>query len=194
LFLSMVDRPYDPLAKWDEMIAKHGKLVGIGSSDAHEVRAFGLKFAPYDVMFKLVRTHVLLPHGTPLAEQSLYDNLRRGHAYFSIGLVGDASGFEFLASDNTQVLGVMGDSVTLSPGLQLTTLLPVAADLTLFKDGRAVATQTAQRWSVDIMEPGAYRVEATRRDKPWIFSNPVYVTSPASSESPLNAATAQPAP
>lgn len=178
LFLSMVDRPYDPLAKWDEMIAKRGRIVGIGSSDAHEVRVMGLKFAPYDVMFKLVRTHVLLPDGVELSGPALYEHLRLGHAYFSIGLVGNASGFEFNARDGgAKLLGIMGDAVTLSPELQLTVLLPAPGQVTLFKDGRPVAAYEGTAWHLPVTTPGVYRVEAVRREKPWIFSNPIYVTA-----------------
>ena len=155
LFLSMVDRPYDPLAKWDELIARHGKVVGIGASDAHEVRLpGGIKIAPYDIMFKLSRTHVLLPSGTPLSDHALYEALRQGHAYLSVDLLADASGFAFFADDGKRVLGIMGDDVTLEPKLRLTTVLPAPAQLALFKDGRVVATTTAQTWQVPVEEPG----------------------------------------
>ena len=192
LFLSMVDRPYDPLAKWDELIAKHGKLVGIGSSDAHEVRILGFKIAPYDIMFKLARMHVLLPAGTPLSAEALYEGLRNGHAYFSIDLVADARGFTFMADDTKQVLGVMGETVLLRPDLQLTAILPAPAELTLFKDGRALATVIGALWHVPITQPGVYRLEASRHGTPWIFSNPIYVTAPAP-DPPPPAPTAEPA-
>jgi len=189
VFLSMIDRPYDPLAKWDELIARHGKVVGIGSSDAHEVRVpvpfarqaglpGGIKIAPYDIMFKLVRTHVLLPGGTALSAEAFYDALRRGHAYFSIDLLADARGFTFMADDGRHVLGIGGDDVALEPKLQLTAILPAPAQLALFKDGRSVAATTAQVWHVPVEEPGVYRLEASRYAKPWIFSNPIYVRAP----------------
>ncbi|MBI3087813.1 MAG: CehA/McbA family metallohydrolase [Candidatus Omnitrophica bacterium] len=189
VFLSMIDRPYDPLAKWDEMIARHGRVVGIGSSDAHEVRVpvpfgrqaglpGGIKIAPYDIMFKLVRTHVLLPGRTALSSETFYDALRKGHAYFSIDLLADARGFTFMADDGRRVLGVMGDEVVLEPKLQLTAILPAPAQLALFKDGRSIAAATAQVWHVPVEEPGVYRLEASRYAKPWIFSNPIYVRAP----------------
>jgi len=180
LFLSMVDRPYDPLAKWDGLIARHGKVVGIGASDAHEVRLpGGIKIAPYDIMFKLSRTHVLLPSGTPLSDRVLYEALRQGHAYLSVDLLADASGFAFFADDGKRVRGIMGDDVTVEPKLRLTAVLPAPAQLALFKDGRVVATTTAQAWHVPVEEPGIYRLEASRYAKPWIASNPIYIRTPA---------------
>jgi hypothetical protein len=179
LYLSIIDRPYDPLSAWDHLIARDGPVVGIGSADAHEVRVFGLKFASYDIMFKLVRTHVLLPGDTALSDAAFYDALRRGHAYISIDLVTDARGVEFPAQDRRRVLGVMGDRVPLAANLQLSTVLPAPAHLTLFRDGQAVAHTTARVWQVPVSEPGAYRVEALRQNKPWIMSNPIYVHNPS---------------
>ncbi|MBI3319636.1 MAG: CehA/McbA family metallohydrolase, partial [Candidatus Omnitrophica bacterium] len=179
LFLSMVDRPNEAVAKWDELLRQHDPVVGIGSSDAHEVRVLGIKIAPYDIMFKLIRTHVLLPSGSSLSEPAFYDALRHGHAYFAIDLVTDASGFAFMADDRQHTLGVMGDQVELSADLELTAILPAPAQVTLFKDGRVVATASAERqWQVPVKEPGIYRLEAARQGKPWIFSNPIYVRAP----------------
>lgn len=175
LFLSVIERPDKPLATWDELLA-NGRVVGIGSSDAHEVRLpGGIKIAPYDIMFKLARTHLLLPQGAPVSEEALYEALRRGHAYLAVDLAADAGGFAFFADDARQVLGIMGDEVPLVAGLRLTAILPAPAELTLMKDGRPVASTTGQTWHIAVTEPGIYRLECSRQGTPWIFSNPVYV-------------------
>jgi len=179
LFLSMLDRPYDPMAKWDGLLKQHGKVVGIGASDAHEIRILGLKVAPYEIMFKLIRTHLLVPTGVPLSEHTLYEALRLGHAYFSIDLLADATGFAFIAEDTRRVLGIMGDEVTMIPNLHLTAVLPAEGELSLFKDGVAVATSSGRVWQIPVTEPGTFRLEVSRDGKPWIFSNPIYVRAPA---------------
>ena len=173
-YFSILDRPYDPLAKWDGLIRQHGKVVGIGSTDAHEFHLLGIKFAPYRDMFQLVRTHLLIPSET-LTPEGIYSSLRSGHAYLAIGLIGNAKGFSFTAEADKRVLGVMGDEVPLAPGLHLTAYLPAAANLTLLKDGRAIERATGQVWRIPITMPGVYRLEAARHGKPWIFSNPIYV-------------------
>ena len=178
-YLSIIDRPYDPLSRWDRLITERGPMVGIGSADAHEIRLAGLKIAPYEIMFKLVRTHLLIPDATTLSPEAVYDALRRGHAYFSIDLVSDADGFQFLAQEGDRLIGIAGDRVPLAANLQITTVLPAPAGLTLLRDGVEVAHTTAALWKVPITEPGAYRVEALRHGKPWIFSNPIYVERPA---------------
>ena len=173
-YLSLLDRPYDPLATWDELVGRHGRVVGIGSADAHEFHALGLKFAPYEIMFQLARTHLLVPPGE-LTEQAVYAALRQGHAYLSIELAAPAKGFQFAATSDGKIAGIMGDEVALEPDLRLTAWLPSPAQLALFRDGQRIAVTTAQAWEVPVTQPGAYRLEATRHTKPWIFSNPIYV-------------------
>ena len=173
-YRSIIDRPYDPLRKWDELIAHGGRVVGIGASDAHEIHLFGLKIAPYEVMFHLVRTHSLIPPGT-LTDHAVYEALRKGHVYLSIELEEEAKGFSFMAENGHAVLGIMGDEVVLEPDLRLTILLPAEGQLTLFGDGQPLATTTGTRWQIPVKAPGTYRLEVTRHGKPWIFSNPIYV-------------------
>ncbi|MBI2884934.1 MAG: CehA/McbA family metallohydrolase [Candidatus Omnitrophica bacterium] len=176
LYLSLVDRPYDPLDRWDALVRRHGRVVGIGSSDAHEVRLLGVKFVPYEVLFKLVRTHLLVPAGAALSPAAVYEALRAGHAYFSLDLLADATGFTFMADDGQQVFGVMGDEIELADPMQLTVILPASAHLALFKDGSVTATSVGRVWHIRVSEPGSYRVEASLNGKPWIFSNPIYVS------------------
>ena len=173
-YLSILDRPYDPLAKWDELISQHGRVVGIGSADAHEFHLAGLTFAPYEVMFQFARTHVLIPPGG-LTDRAIYTALRQGHAYFAIELVAEAKGFQFVAERGGKVLGTMGDEVVWEPDLRVSASLPAPAQLALFRDGVLIASTTAQAWQVPITQPGVYRLEATRHNEPWIFSNPIYV-------------------
>ena len=183
LYLSFVDRPDEPLARWDALIREHGRVVGIGSSDAHELHLLGVKIAPYDVTFKVVRTHLLLPAGTPMSAPAVYDALRAGHAYFAIDLLADARGFTFMADDDQRVLGVMGDEVKLTDPMQLTVILPQSAHLALFKDGNVAATSVGRVWHIRVKEPGSYRVEISRNGTPWIFSNPIYIRAPSEAPS-----------
>ncbi len=174
-YFSILDRPYDPLRTWDGLIQQRGQMVGIGSADAHEFHVMGIKFAPYEDLFQLVRTHILVPTDTPLTPDRVYEALRQGHAYVGVNLIGNPKGFAFMADDGQRVLGVMGDLVTFMPHLQLTAVLPAPAQLTLFKDGQAIGTFTGAQWRVPVAAPGVYRLEAMRHTKPWIFSNPIYV-------------------
>jgi len=174
-YASLIDRPYDPLNTWDTLIKqRHERLVGIGSADAHEIHVAGLKFAPYEMMFQLIRTHVLVP-GHPLTLEALYDALRKGHAYLAIELLAPARGFSFTAHRGQERLGIMGDEVTLTPDLTLTAVAPAVAEIVLFKDGAPAAGAHAPSLQFPVTSPGVYRIEVSSRGKPWIFSNPIYI-------------------
>ena len=180
---SIIDRPYDPLAKWDALIRQRGKIVGIGGSDAHEIHLFGLKFAPYEIMFQMVRTHLLIPSGT-LTPELVYVALRQGHAYVAIELLGNAKGFSFTADDGQHLLGIMGDEVRFTPRVRLNVTLPDSAEMTLFHNGRSIQTASGSTWHIPVTQPGAYRIEVTRQGKPWIFSNPIYILPSTTPSSP----------
>ena len=146
-FFSILDRPYDPLSKWDELIRRYGKVVGIGATDAHVFKLAGLNFAGYDIMFQMARTHVLTPAGT-LTPDMIYDALRQGHAYVAIEILVEAKGFTFAAQSPRGIIGIMGDEVQLEPGLQLTVSLPATAQLALFRDGRSIAESAGMAWQI----------------------------------------------
>ena len=185
-YLSILDRPYDPLAKWDEMIWQHGRVVGIGSSDAHEFHVLGMRFARYEDLFQMARTHVLIT-SDKLDAAAIYDAYCKGHVYIGIGIIGNPKGFTFMADNQKEVLGIMGDEVALTPGLELTVSTPATANLTLFKDGVAVDAITASEWHIPVASAGVYRVEAMRQGKPWIISNPIYVRPmPTLTDSPAS--------
>jgi hypothetical protein len=174
-YFSLLDRPYDPLAKWDELIRQHGRVVGIGATDAHEFHLAGIKFAPYEFMFQMARTHLLIPSSDTLTPEAIYAALRAGHAYFSTEMAAQAKGFLFTAQRGNRVAAIMGDEITFEPNLRLLATVPTAAHLTLFQDGQEIATTTGTRGEWPVTQAGVFRVEASRHGKPWIFSNPIYI-------------------
>jgi len=50
-----------------------------------------------------------------------------------------------------------------------------AAVLRLIHNGRVV-TAVRRTLRYDLREPGVYRLEGYRKGRPWLFSNPIYVT------------------
>ena len=182
-YLSLIDRPYDPLTTWDALIPRHKRVVGIGAADAHQINVLGIKFAPYDIMFRLIRTHVLAPL-TTLTPDGVYDALRAGHAYFAIELIAPAKGFAFAAYRGKALAGIMGDEVLFTPDLTLKVVVPSPAEVILFKDGTPIKGERSQALDVPVDTPGVYRIEVTHHGKPWIFSNPIYVRPPEQPQPP----------
>jgi hypothetical protein len=110
----------------------------------------------------------VLVEGEPSVE-SVYAALRAGRCYLGLDYLGSPKGFEFEG---------MGEEVAAGPRT-LHAQVPRPAALTLLRDGDPIARADGTEISVDVEEPGVYRVEATLpyrgRDRAWILSNPVYL-------------------
>ena len=166
-------RPARALEFWDRMLAEGRRVVGIGGADAHGLRWMGFRLASYSAVFKLVRNHVLIDGD--LTESAVYEALEKGHLFVAHDIIADASGFQFLAVREEAVVAVMGDQVRGPKGLKLAVYLPSPGEILLLRDGREAARVFGQRLELGFPEPGAYRVEARRKGRPWIYSNPIYV-------------------
>ncbi|MBI3333412.1 MAG: CehA/McbA family metallohydrolase [Candidatus Omnitrophica bacterium] len=170
--IQWLNRPSETLALWDRMLARGERVVGIGSPDAHGLRRWGLQLGPYATMFKLVRDHLLVRE---LSRPAIYDALAKGRLFVAHDLVADARGFTFLAVRRNALEGVMGDQVKWRRDLRLYAYLPSPGKMSLFRDGKPVAEAAGQHGWFPVSGPGIYRLEATRKGKPWIYSNPLYV-------------------
>ena len=167
-----LDRENDAMALWDRWLSRGERVVGIGSPDAHGLRRFGFHLGPYSSLFRLVRNHLLVKEVSPA---EIYRAIAQGHLFVAHDLVGEARGFVFLAVRRKSVEGVMGDEVKRGGGLKLYAYLPSPGEMALLKDGRIVAKAEGQHGWFEVPSPGIYRLEATRKGKPWIYSNPIYV-------------------
>lgn len=181
LYQSVIDRPYDALRQWDELTATR-RFVGIGGADAHEQRFLGLTIGPYEMLFRMVRTHLLAP---ALAPEDLYAALRQGHAYIALETERPAAGFRFLLRRDGRAIGLMGDELPWEQGMELVAEVPAPARIMLWRDGQVIAATAGKRLSFSADRPGVYRVEVEVNNRPWIFSNPIYLRAPVTTESTL---------
>jgi len=192
-FATYFKRPDDNLSKFDEIAAKR-KIVFTAGADAHSNIGFHLlgddagnkllniKIDPYKTTFQLARVHVLIDKNKPLTRDSLIEALKLGHSFVGFDVQGDTSGFKFSAQNGAETR-MMGDDIALSQGVKLHAVSPVQAGFVVFKNGESFfEAQDTSEISVDVKEPGTYRVEVSLRqlgspfDKmPWIISDPIYV-------------------
>jgi len=175
VYLSMLSRPDDSLNRWDRLTKKR-KCVGIAGNDAHQRFAIlGRQLDPYQLVFRFVQTHILAP---ACEETALLKALMAGHTYASFGLLADATGFQFTASDPT-TRGIMGDSIPYSPNLVLTARMPNKGMIQLYHNGIMAGLKTARHMEYQVKERGVYRIEVSLPINgtlyPWIISNPIYV-------------------
>jgi hypothetical protein len=171
--LALGPPPPANLAIYDRMAsgARVALVAGMGAPDNMPV--MGSKVGTYSQLFLFYTTHLLAPERNT---DPLMDALRHGHAYVSFDVLGFVGQFAFFAQ-NGAAKTMMGDEVSLAPGLVLKTELPDKADrIVILQNGTQVAEAIdADDLSFDPKSPGAYRVVAYRRGYPWIMSNPVYV-------------------
>jgi len=176
------------LAKWDELLASGKRIVAIGGSDAHAIKAnlgpLRRTIFPYEFHFRTINTHLLLP--SPLTgevdidRKMIYAALANGRAFIGYDLPASTSGFRFTAQGKDS-LAQMGELLSGQHGVTFQVRLPRPTDCRLIKDGKVVkAWQKRDTCTHITSEPGAYRVEASipfeGKSRGWIYSNPIYIT------------------
>jgi hypothetical protein len=167
--------PYN-LALWDRL-AQRQKTTGVAGLDIHPLLLPCLdvkKNFNYATVFKVLRNHLLLTR--PLTGKSeedrslILDCLRKGNLFFANDLLADSRGFFF----GNQASGlVMGDTVPVNTEAEVQ--VPGPARLKLVHNGVPLWEENQQTRKIVFKAKGVYRIEVYREDKPWIFSNPIYV-------------------
>ena len=143
---------------------------------------FELILDRYQMMFRIVRTHILLEKGTALTKEAVIEAIRSGNCFVGLDVLGNTAGFalEAFAEDSR---AFMGEEVTFAKGMRLRSVAPQTARFLVFRNGSKFhESEMTNRIELDLRSPGVYRVEVYRDDLgspfesvPWIISNPVYV-------------------
>jgi len=184
---SIIAPPAKTLKRWDDA-AMNRHVTGIAGVDAHALKQnilgfFEVEIFPYKVLFKSIRTHVLIDK--PFEKNSkLYfeDNknrvlqaLRNGKCFASNYYHGNAKGFRFYAEYKGSSY-TSGDTVN-SNGEKviLRTLVPKDCKIKLVHNGNLIGETSGMAATWDVFEKGVYRVECWLNDKGWIFSNHIRV-------------------
>jgi hypothetical protein len=171
---------------WDRLTQER-RVVGIGELDNHDsLRCFWripIPVFPFSRVFSLIRTHILCEE--PLCGEGRADiaailtALRNGRTYVSLDHFRTASGFSLTLTEGGRK-ATMGDEFTLHHSAELRAFFPSRARIRLIRNGKLFRQKTARELCATICEPGVYRIEADLkafgRYRPWIFSNPLYVT------------------
>jgi PHP domain len=175
------------LERWDKA-ATERHVTGIGGVDAHALKQnvlgfFEVEIFAYKVLFKSIRTHVLLER--PIEKnnkktfekdkQQVLEALRKGKCFTSNYYHGDAKGFRFYA-EFKGITCNSGDSISSnSENVILKALVPKECRIKLVYNGSVIDEKTAMNTAWSIKDKGIYRVECWLGDKGWIFSNHIRV-------------------
>ena len=185
---SIVAPGKDTLAKWDELNLTR-KVVGIGGVDAHAHKYNVLGFVevevfPYKVLFKSIRTHILLDEELPRGDdeksldeikRKVYGGLESGNCFFANDYHSDSKGFRFYAEAGKKKYQ-MGEVVKYKGKVNLFVLVPSEkAEIRLIHNGKLIESETGPGAKFTVKDPGAYRVEIYLNKKAWIYSNHIRV-------------------
>ena len=178
--------PEETLKKWDELNLKR-KVVGIGGVDAHAHKYNLLGFLeveifPYKVLFKSIRTHILVPDEIPSqkelfpkAKELIYNSLKNGLCFVANDNHGDSKGFRFFAESGNKIFN-MGDTLSVNGRAKLDVLVPINnAEIKLIHNGKEIDSVISSGAEFIVKEKGVYRVEIFHSGKAWIYSNHIRV-------------------
>ncbi len=180
--------PKETLKVWDELNQTR-KVIAIGGIDAHAhkynlVGFLEVEIFPYKVLFKSIRTHILLDKSIAknksqkeieAAKWQIYNALKEGRCFVANDYVAESKGFRFYAELNGKKYQ-MGDTVPESKNVKLKVFLPGKdAEIKLIRNGRIIGTNKGIDAEFVINKKGAYRIEAFFENRAWIFSNHIRV-------------------
>jgi acetyl esterase/lipase len=172
------DYPRESFAKWDQETARK-PFTGIGANEGwQDANLRRLISDPYESGFRNLTTHIL---SRGLTEPLIREALTNGHVYVSHDWLCDPTGFMFGAVNNLGVF-TMGDPAMMFGKTRLMAILPLPAKLRLIHKGTVISETVGTNLNFEVKEAGPYRVEAwltvDGEDRPWIYSNPIYLVTP----------------
>ena len=133
----------------------------------------------YFASFNYVNTHVFSDTFTNV---SIKNHLVEGHAYIAFENLADATGFQFYATDDeSNVNGILGDSVLAGSILKLHALSPYPVQFKLLRNGKVIdVLDNAYSYEYLInSEPGNYRIVSSlmldKKWTTWVLTNPIYL-------------------
>lgn len=192
---SYFKRPDANLQKFDEISAKR-KISMFAGADAHSNIGFHLfgddagnklinfKIDPYETIFRLARTHVLIKKDLPLTRENLIEALKAGRSFVGLDVLGDTTGFSVLIEDQgtAHFKYRLGDIATNNINV-LIAVAPQPGRFVVYLNGEKISeSEVIFKLRLELHKSGAYRVEVYRDDlgppfdkMPWIISNPIYV-------------------
>lgn len=166
------------LATWDKLASRR-RVAGIAGLDVHARRLLlkRLTFFPYDFMFTTTLTYLRLPTLSGSDEpdvKAVITEMARARAWIVYDILQPAPDFEFVATMGDRRID-MGDVAPLRTEARFRVRAPAGGRIKLLRNGNVEAEIDGPELSCGTTRPGVYRVEVTRDDYPWIFSNHIYL-------------------
>ncbi|MCD4819555.1 MAG: hypothetical protein K8S23_12775 [Candidatus Cloacimonetes bacterium] len=164
---------------WDDLAKNNIRKAAIGSTDAHSIthKWMGLKlvFLTHKMLFKTIRTNVLLSASETPSQKSILKALRNGNSYIVNYKQGNPYNFYAGISDSKGKSAIFGEEIEYSENLKFYFRLPKIAKVVLIRSGKKIKTERDEKGYFDILGKGVYRLEITQLGRGWIYTNHIYV-------------------
>jgi len=183
--LKSLTRPEpETLAVWD-LLNQQRPVVGYVGIDAHALKyplfwgLFHLKVFHYKVQFRSLLTHLMLDEplekvDLSVAKEQVYTALRNGHHYGANHRVGKPDGFRFYAIVNGE-RKLPISQIAAGSRVDFVAHSPLQCEMVLLKNGREVLRAEGKELRYSTMESGVWRLEAYRKNRGWVFTNPLRI-------------------
>ncbi len=171
------------LAWWDRLNASGRPTFGVGGVDAHAFKRKApwgeIEIFPYEWMFRTVTNYLLLEQpldaDAATATRQVYAALGAGRLYFVNRLDGECADLVCCATRRAERFQP-GDAASLAGGpLMFEADTGCDSEVQLIHNGQVLA-RGIRRLRHTVSQPGAYRIEAHRHGRPWLYANHVRVS------------------
>lgn len=180
----------DILVAWDDLARKR-RVAGLGALDVHGRKLpLGLSrlipwakegILPYASCFRAFVHYALVPAewGAHDAQDqaALLRSLKCGFGWICHEALEPGGEFLFMLEESG-VFYPMGTERFFCSGQQLHVSSPVKARIRLWSRGTIVQDTTGHALEYEPESAGEYRVEVLLKDRPWIYSNHIYLREP----------------
>jgi len=178
----------DTLRLWDR-VNRSRSVPAIGSVDAHAHKQdlggfFNLEIFAYKILFKSIRTHVLLDddiglkkrHRFDKQKKEIFEALKCGHSFVGNYYHGDAKGFRFSAQVKKKKF-IMGDTVQKEKNdvVNFSAQVPLGGEIRLLRNGEVIHEENGMEMLYNTRDFGNYRIEVYKGKKGWIYSNNIRI-------------------
>lgn len=163
------------LEYWQRLAEREQRPVPIfAGPDAHQnIKPLGIQVDPYELILRLVSTHIWLDAKAELNQASIFDAVKKGHSYVAFDYLGDPTGFQFWAEDINEQKLLTGSTVKDAAFFHIAIPTVIGSEIRVYRNNKLFDVKSDEDHVHINPAPGFWRVEVWRNGYPWIISGQI---------------------
>ena len=170
---------------WDNLNNETQQIIpAIGGVDSHALnlkKAFvTIKIFPYKNTFKTITNFIHLDNQLPEdfenQKRIILEAVKLGKNLIVNKSWGGCSNPAFYIQNGYKKV-YSGGSIEFEAGLKMVVKLPLKANIRIIHNGEIILQKNTKNIELNNLDKGKYRLEAYYKNRPWIFSNPILISS-----------------